>query len=211
MHKRLIKFRTTSMAVGLLALLVTSGCETTANWLKGRRTAEPEEVILNAPDANQYLYELQNLATGDPLVQAEIVADSEAAATLTPSPSTRLRYALVRATPGHAGTNYGEARHVLQQLLAQTEMMTSAEVALANIYLAAADSQNTMQSEYSRLATTTSQAATTEEAASSRRISGLESENRRLRESLADAEAKIEALSAIERSIREQTESGDPQ
>lgn len=199
------------MAVGLLALLVTTGCESTTNWLKGRRTAEPEELVLDAPNANQYLYELQELATGDPLAQAEIVADAEAAATLTPSPSTRLRYALVLATPGHAGKNYGEARHILQQLLAQTEMMTAAEVALANIYLAAADSQNTMQSEYSRLATTTSQAATSEEAASSRRISALETDNRLLRESLADAEAKIEALSGIERSIREQSENGDPQ
>jgi hypothetical protein len=37
-----------------------------------------------------------------------------------------------------------------------------------------------------------------------RRIANVEAENRRLSRSLADAEAKLDALSAIERSMREQ-------
>jgi hypothetical protein len=192
-------------------MLVTSGCETTSNWLKGRRTAEAEDVSLTAPDASKYLNELQTLATGDTAMQVEIFADSQAAATLTPDPSTRLRYALVLGTGGHPNTNYAEARHILDQLLAQPDMLTSVEVALANIYNAAAGNRLALETETARIRSTTSQAASTGEAAASRRIAALETENRQLRKALTDSEEKLEALSAIERSIREQSENGDPQ
>ena len=86
MHKRQAGIRNYSMLLALLALLVASGCETTSNWLKGRRTAEPEDVLIDAPQANQYLNELQELTSGDPATQAEIYADAQAAATLPPGP-----------------------------------------------------------------------------------------------------------------------------
>lgn len=210
MHKRLTTIRILSCTFALLAMVVTSGCETTSNWIKGRKTAEAEDVILDAPDASQYLNELRNLATGDPAIKAEIFADSQAAATLTPDPSTRLRYALVLATAGHANSNFGEAQHILNQLLAQTDLMTTVEVSLATIYLATAQNNAGLESEVSRIRTSSSRAATTEGELTSRRIATLESDNQRLRESLADTEAKLEALSSIERSIREQTDNGDP-
>ena len=72
MHKRLTTIRILSCTFALLAMVVTSGCETTSNWIKGRKTAEAEDVILDAPDASQYLNELRNLATGDPATKAEI-------------------------------------------------------------------------------------------------------------------------------------------
>ena len=211
MHKRQAGFqnftmRNFSMLLALLAMLVTSACETTSNWLKGRRTADPEDVIIDAPQANQYLNELQELASGDPATQAEIYADAEAAATLTPNPQTKLRYALVLATAGHPGTNTLESQKVLRDLQTQADMMTSAESALATIYLNNVENRIVIESELRRLRSSTSRAASTEQAAIERRISTVESENRRLRESLADAEATIEALSAIERSIRAQSE-----
>jgi hypothetical protein len=43
------------------------------------------------------------------------------------------------------------------------------------------------------------------------RIAKVEAENRRLRQSLTDAESKLEALSDIERSLREQSANADPQ
>jgi len=210
MHKRLSTTRIFGLAFALLAMVTVSGCETTSNWLKGRRTAEPEEVILNAPDASQYLNELQALSTGDTAAQVEIYADAQAAATLTPDPSTRLRYALVLGTSGHPNTNYAESQHLLDQLLAQTDMMTSVEVALANIYRASASYQLGFQSETARIRSSTNRAASSEEAESARRIAILENDNRQLREALAESEAKLEALSAIERSIREQSGNGDP-
>ena len=62
-----------------------------------------------------------------------------AAATLTPDPSTQLRYALVLATPGHAAADPETGASMLRELLAQTEMMTQSEVALATVYLKNAD------------------------------------------------------------------------
>lgn len=210
MHSRLTKTRNYSIALALLALVLTSACETTSNWLKGRRTAKAEDVSFDVPAANQYLHELQVLAGGDPATQAEIYADAQSAATLTPGTSTRLRHALVLATTGHSETNSVEAQRILRDLLAQTEMMTSTEVALAAIYLNEVEARIVLESETRRLRASTSRAASTEQAAIARRISVVENENRRLRESLADAEAKLEALSSIERSIREQSENGGP-
>ncbi len=211
MHRRLARIRTFSIALALLALVVTSGCETTSNWLKGRRTADAEDIALDAPEANHYLVELQELASGDPATQAEIYADAQSAATLTPDTSTKLRYALVLATTGHPETNNVEAQGLFRDVLSQREMMTATEIALATIYLNDVEARIVLESETRRLRASTSRAATTEEAAVARRISTVENENRQLRKSLADAEAKIEALSSIERSIREQSENGDPQ
>ena len=203
--------RTRSIAMMIAVLAVTAGCETTTNWLKGRKTADAEPIILGAPEANAYLTEIYELASGDPATQAEIFADAHAAATITPGTSTRLRYALVLAAPGHAETNGTEAQSILRELLAQTELMSTAEIALATIHLHEVEERLVLGIETRRLRAENTRAATTEEAAVARRIANVEAENRRLRQSLADAEAKLDALSAIERSIREQSANADPQ
>lgn len=196
----------------LVAAVFLSGCESTTNWLKGRRTADPsEDVLLTSEDANNYLSELQQLAAGDPATQAEIYADAESTATLTPSTSTRLRYALVMATPGHAGTNASEAQGVLRELLSRPEMMTASETALATIFLNNIETQIVLDAEARRLRAANSRAASTEEAAVAQRMARIEAENRQLREALTDAESKLEAITSIERSIREQSGENDPQ
>jgi len=195
----------------IAVLVVSAGCESTNNWLRGRKTAEAEPVILGAPEANAYLNEMYELASGDPATQAEIFADANSAATITPGTSTRLRYALVLATPGHSETNAAEAQSILRDLLSQTELMNSAEIALATIHLHDVEQRLVLDAETRRLRSENTRAATTEEAAIARRITNVEAENRQLRQSLADAEAKLEALSAIERSIREQSANTEPQ
>lgn len=196
----------------VLAALLLSGCETTTNWLKGRKTADPtDELILDSSEANVYLNEMFELISGYPATQAEIFADAESAATLTPGPSTQLRYALVLATPGHSGSNDAEAQRLLRDILAQTEMMTTAETALATIYLRDVETRMVLNSESRRLRSASTQAATTEDAAISQRMARIEAENRQLRESLAEAEGKLEAITSIERSIREQSGDNDPQ
>ena len=189
----------------LIAAVVLSGCESTSNWLKGRRTAEPtDDVVIGSSDANVYLTELQTLASGDPATQAEIFEDAESAATLTPGTSTQLRYALVLATPGHSGTDPAGAQSIFRELLARPEMLTT-------IFLNDVEARIVLDSEARRLRAENTRAATTEEAAIAQRISRVEAENRQLRQSLADAEAKLEAITSIERSIREQSGENDPQ
>ena len=52
---------------------------------------------------------------------------------------------------------------------------------------------------------------TTEDAALAQRVANVEAENRRLRRTLAETEAKIAALSEIERSLRDQSGNGETQ
>jgi len=189
--------------IATLAILValTAGCAQTKEWLDGIRPGgSSESVIVGAPDAEQYVTEMHKLASGDPATQAEIYADAESTAKLTPGPSTKLRYALVLATPGHSGSDPQAAQTAFRELLTQTEMMTPAEVALASIHLDVVEQQIVFGAENKRLRSINSR----EEQAIAQRIAKVESENQELRHSLEEAEQKLDAITSIERSIREQ-------
>ena len=178
----------------LIAMALLSGCAQTKDWLdKVGLGNDPQELTIRAPDADEYLDTLQQLATGDPAAQAEIYADAESLATSTPHPSTNLRFALVLATPGHSGSDPQRAQQMLQELQAPTDRLTTAENALAEIYF---------KDLGERLRLTSASRAS--EQTTKRRIAAAEAENQRLREELADAEGKLEAITSIERSIREQ-------
>lgn len=193
--------------IALITVIVgtMAGCTQATDWLKGRRTARADNpVILGAPEAEAYLKELYDLAAGDPATQAEIYADAKSAATLTPGPNTQLRFGLVLATPGHPESNPVEAESLLREVLAQTELLTPAEISLATIHLNNVARFIVANAEARRLRTSSSRAAQTEEQAVSQRLSSVEAENRRLRRELEEAENKLEAITSIERSIREQ-------
>lgn len=197
--------------IAALAILValTAGCAQTKEWLNGiRMPGSSESVILGAPGAEQYIQEMYELARGDPATQAEIYADAESTAKLTPGPSTKLRYALILATPGHSASNPQEAQGIFRELLSQTEMMTPAEIALASIHLDVVEQQIVFDAENRRLRSVNLRAATSEEQAVAQRIAKVQSENRQLRRSLQEAEQKLAAITSIERSIREQANSG---
>ena len=185
-----------------------SGCAAASkatDWLTGKRSAETEDhVILGAPSADEYLKELNDLAAGDPARQADIFSDASSAARLTPGPSTNLRIALVLATPGHAGSDPARAESLLREVLAETQLLTSAEIALATIHLNNVERVIVTSTEAAQLRDSTSRAARGEEQALSQRLAASEAQNQRLRSELADAEQKLEAITSIERSIREQ-------
>lgn len=190
-----------------LAVVVSTmaGCTQVTDWLQGRPTATADNpVILGAPEAEVYLKELYDLAAGDPATQAEIFADADAAAMLTPGPNTRLRLALVLATPGHPESNPEKAQSLLREILAQTQLLTPAEVSLATIHLNNVESFIVANAEARRLRASSSRAARTEEQAVSQRLTSVEAENRQLRRDLEEAESKLDAITSIEQSIREQ-------
>lgn len=195
------------VAAAMIAVLL-SGCSQTKGWLNsvsgGDSDASDETVIPGAPAADEYLTELSDLSLDDPALQAEIFADSQAAAQLAPSPSTTLRYALVLATPGHPGSDPQQAQSILRELMTQTALMTPAEVALATIYLKSSEQLILLGSEARRLRASTDRAQRTEDAAINQRLATVEAENRRLRQDLEDAESKLEAITSIEQSIRQQ-------
>jgi len=194
----------------MISIIVSmaAGCAATnkaTDWLTGKRPSETEDyVILGAPSAEEYLKELNDLAAGDLAKQADIFADASSAARLTPGPSSNLRIALVLATPGHAESDPARAQGLLRDVLAQTELLTSAEIALATIHLNNVERLIVTRTEADLLRESTSLATRTEEQALNQRLSSVEADNRRLRAELADAEQKLEAITSIERSIREQ-------
>jgi len=206
------KQRMTTRFAGIVTLGIAfsmlSGCATAnkaSDWLKGRRTADADDpVILGAPEADSYLKELHDLAAGDPATQAEIYADAASAAQLTSGPSTNLRLALVLATPGHTESDPTRAESMLREVLAQTQLLTTAEIALATIHLNNVERLIVTTAEARRLRESSSRAARTEEQAISQRLASVEAQNRQLRRDLAEAEQKLEAITSIERSIREQ-------
>jgi len=197
--------------ISLMSLVVlVAGCTQTQDWLRGRNTATPTDpVVLGAPSADTYLKELHTLATGDPYTQVEIYSDAEAAARLTPGPSTELRFALVLATPGHAETDAQRAQSMLREVLTRTELLTAAEIALATITLKSVEDRLTLDAESRRLRTENARARATESEALAQRIATVEAENRELKDQLSEAEAKLEAIMSIERSMREQTDNPD--
>ena len=185
-----------------------SGCATAGkatNWLTGKSPPENEEhVVLGAPSADEYLRELNDLIAGDPDKQADIFADASSAARLTPGPSTDLRLGLVLATPGHPASDPVQAQRLLSGVLEQSELMTAAEISLARIALNSVDSVIVTNTQATRLQESTSRTARSEEQAISQRLATAEAENARLRRELEEAEQKLDAITSIERSIREQ-------
>ena len=194
----------------MVAVVVSamSGCAATSKatgGLKGQRTADARDpVILGAPEADAYLKELSDLAVGDPATQAEIYADAAAAAQLTPGANTELRLALVLATPGHTESDPERAQSMLREVLTQVQLLTPAEVSLAKMHLNNVERLIVANNEARRLRESSSRAARTEEQALSQRLSSVEAENRQLRSELEEAEQKLEAITTIERSIRQQ-------
>ncbi len=138
----------------LVIVALMTGCATASkatDWLRGRDKAPTDDaVILGAPDAEEYLKELYELASGDPRKQADIFADAAAAAKLTPGPSSNLRFGMILATPGHSGTDPARAENVLRDVLARSELLTSTEMSLATIYLNSVTRLNTISAEARR-------------------------------------------------------------
>jgi predicted small secreted protein len=200
--------RITGIAAVAAASLLLSACGTTerlSGWLTGKDRSETDEaVVLGAPDAETYLAELYELTVGDARKQAAIYEDASSAARLTPNPSSNLRLGLVLATPGHAAYDPARAQGVLRNVLSESELLTQSEIALASVQLRNAERLVGVTSEAARERDATSRAAQTEAQTLNRRIAAAEAENRRLRAELEDAQQKLEAITSIERSIREQ-------
>ena len=188
-----------------LVTVALSGCGQTSDWIKGRSSSQPTDPgIIGAPEIDVYVAELGKIASGDPASQAEIYADAAAAAQLTPDASTNLRLGLVLAIPGHPEYDPERAQSILREVLAQTILLTPAEISLATIHLNYVERQIVADSESRQQSVSSSRIARSEQQTLSQRLADAEADNRQLRQDLDEAEEKLEALSSIERSIREQ-------
>lgn len=205
------KRATLRLAAALALLTIAAGCASMKEWFEGEPVEESATSIVGHEQPGPYVQEMYDVASSDPATQAEIYADASAAAELTPDTMSRLRFALVLATPGHPGSDPERAQAMLRELLAEAELLTPMERSLAVIHLRDVEERLVLGNETRRLRAKNSRAEQTEEAAIAQRIAAVEAENRQLKQSLAEAQQKLEAITNIERSIREQSENSGNQ
>jgi hypothetical protein len=158
---------------------------------------------IEAEGLDIYLATMQALVEGDPVVQAEVFAEVRTAAQTTPTTTNRLRLALALATPGHPGSDPLQAQHDLAEMLAASTTLLPAERSLAAIHLKDVEQRLILDAEARRLRDEMGTARAQQESDDSRRLETALSENRRLRAELDEALQKLDAITNIERSIRE--------
>jgi plasmid stability protein len=191
-----------SALASALVLLLTAGCtimpSTPAPATTPTTTTDP-----SLGSMSSYLDMMERLSRGTPAEQAEIAQAAKEASEVTPTTSNRLRYALALATPGHGKTNEAAARDMLTQLLATPETMLPAERALAWVCLKDVEQRMILRAENLRLQASTIQQDRDKSAVTNRRLQAEIDENARLRKELAEAQAKLDEITRIERAIIE--------
>jgi hypothetical protein len=172
----------------------------------------PEPLPVTQPDPSlavigTHLDMMARLTQATPAEQAEIVRAARDAAELTPTTSNRLSYALALATPGHGQADPAAARQLLTELLARPETLLPAERALAWVCLRDAEQRLILQAENARLQSDAVRMERERSASTNRRLQAEIEENTRLKKALAEAQAKLEEIKRIERSIVERSPS----
>jgi hypothetical protein len=187
------------------SLLLLAGCASDIPREREPRPPPPE-VDKNAASVavlTEDLQLLQRLAQAAPAEQAEIVAGTQRDYETAPTPSRQLRYALVLANPGHPATDLPLAQRLLRELMANPEMLLTAERALAFLELQQIDDHLTLESENRRLQGDAVRADRERLSTVNRRLQLETDENARLRKELEEARAKLDAIANIERSLNE--------
>ena len=158
-----------------------------------------------------YLDALRDLLEGDTVVQADAFRSIAAAADSAPTTTNRLRLALALATPTHAGSNPAEAQRLLNELLASGSALLPDERTLALIHLKDVEQRLILDAEAERLQRAATAAAAQRNDRSAQQLQAALEENRQLRAALDEANAKLDAITNIERSIRERENGPDSQ
>jgi hypothetical protein len=155
------------------------------------------QIVLSHLD---YLYQVTRASPAD---QAGMVDDARRAAATDPTVINQLRYALVLALPGVAGSDSAAARTELNALLASPERLLPAEQALAQVMLRDVDARLTLVSENEQLGLKASSDLRAREQALTRRLQVQAADIERLQQAVEEAEAKLKAVAELEKSLAE--------
>jgi len=192
-----------SLSLGLACFAALASCSVGSNGAKPEHPsviARSPEVGVIGPDLDM----MSALPQGDPARQAEIFQAAKDGAELTPTTSNKLRYALALATPGHSGADPVAAQRQLSELLARPETLLPSERMLAMVELKQVEQQLILLAEAKRLRSEAVHDNHDDKlATANRRLAAEVDENARLRKSLDEARAKLEAVTHIEKSIND--------
>lgn len=163
--------------------------------------ANPQRADPSLAIIADHLEMMSRLSQVTPAEQAEIFKGAHDAAEGAPTTSNVLRYALALATPGHGSEDLALASEKLSQLLAGTEAMLPAERALTWVVLKDVEQRLILLTENRRLQESSARIAKERGTAANRRLQAEIEENARLKKALAEAQAKLDEITRIERQI----------
>ncbi len=206
-----MRLRLPPFTVAAFALCTLCGCAGLggSEGVKAPPPSEPD----HRPEAGPItpLLDLMNaLPKGDPARQAELFQSAKDAASVSPTTSNRLKYALALAIPGHGGSDPVAAQRQLSELLARPETLLPDERLLALVELQEVDQRLVLQAENQRLRDEALHDSKDKLQAVNRRLQAEQDENARLRKALDEAHAKLDAVTHIERSINDRGTSEPP-
>jgi hypothetical protein len=192
-----------------LALLGCLGALAACGELGGATkapSAKPEPVAsrvvaADGEAARSYIAALGELQSGTPAAQAETFQAARVAAESAPTTLNKLRYALMLALPGHAGSDPVAARRQLSDLVARPELLLPSERALAAVLLAEVDERLVLIASTRNLQQETATRGQDRTAGLAKRLQAEQDENARLRRALDDAQKKLDAVTQVEQSI----------
>jgi DNA polymerase I-like protein with 3'-5' exonuclease and polymerase domains len=155
----------------------------------------------------RYTSDLQVLAQGNATSQAEAMQSARSGYEQAKAGPAALRYGLMLAAPGHPQRDAKLAQHVLQEAMAQPELLSMTERALGVVELARVDAELRLVTEKDRLIAALQQeseklrAASANTASSKRQLQTEIEESARLRKALEEAKAKLDAITRMERNV----------
>jgi hypothetical protein len=171
--------------------------------------ARPTENV--ADGVAVYLHTLRDLIEGDAVQQADVFRNVAAAAEASPTTTNRLMLALAVATPAHASSNAAQAQGLLNELLAAGDALLPEERVLVLIHLKDVEQRLILDAEADRLQRAVTAATAQRNDRNSQQLAAALEENRKLQVALDEVRAKLDAITNIERSIRERENGPDTQ
>jgi len=196
------------LAAGACLLIGESGCA----WLHGlvsapRQAPQPPRT---ASAVSSDLELIGRLAGESPARQAAQLAKAKTETARAPTAANRLRYALLLATPGHGGADPVAAERQLSEIVTSADTLNPDERLLADVLLRQVTEQLALRAENRRLRDQAHARQDSADATAKRHLAAAAAENARLRKALDDAQAKLEAVTHIERSLGDRAANGPP-
>ncbi len=191
-------------ALATLAALLAGGC---ASGLFARQPLPPPKPIIDHKAASSEALAddfaaMGKLMAAAPQEQLEIVGSAEEDFQALPTPSHKLRLALILATPDQAGSDLPRAQQMLQELSADPQpSLLPGERSLVSLELKQIGDYLTLEQENRNLQ---ADAARAGQLVSLRhRLDDVTAENQKLKKQLGEARAKLAAIANIEKSLNE--------
>jgi hypothetical protein len=191
-------------AIALSAALLVSSCST--DFFTQKPAAPTKPVIDYKAASSEALADdfavLDKLIAAPPEQQMQIVGAAEQDYQATPTPSKKLRLALILGTSDQAASDLPRAQQMLQELSSDPQSsLLPGERTLVTLQLKQIGDYLTLEAENRTLQ---ADAARAEQLVSLKhRLDGAAGENAKLKKQLEEARAKLAAIANIEKSLNE--------